>query len=324
MRTPILVIDDDDAMRRLLDARLRRAGFDVFQASDGVRGLQILLQEGINLVITDWMMPEMNGLEFCEAVRNTDHIGFTYIIMLTANTDKKSVITAFESGADDVLAKPFHEGELLARLKAGQRILELESDLASNVLMLHKTNAEMAVLNGKLDTMATTDELTGLTNRREALHRLDEEYVNAARHGGMLSCIAFDIDHFKSFNDNHGHDVGDVVLRETAKAMHAVVRSGERLCRIGGEEFLVVCRSTDSSGAMIAGERFRAQVEKHLIRHNKLELKVTISVGVASLRDTDSGVDTLLKRADDALYAAKRRGRNCVCVSDVAIPSTQS
>ena len=311
----VVIVDDDPTMLKLLEGFLTQAGYTVFSAANGVEALRVLHQEGPSIVITDWEMPLMNGLELCQAIRSSEVVGFVYTIILTAHADK--TIEAFEAGADDFMSKPPRRGELLARLKAANRIIALEADLAKQNREIHKANAELAVLNGKLVQMATTDELTDLANRREAMQRLNEYWETASRHGQPLACILLDIDHFKRVNDAHGHDAGDVVLRETARVLARTTRAGEKVCRVGGEEFLVLCPNATAGMAAQGAERLRQAVESHTVRHKDLELAVTVSIGVAQ-REAGTGTpDDLLKNADDAMYVAKAAGRNTVRASGV-------
>lgn len=311
--TRILCVDDMPAVLKLLDVQLSKSGYDVVCASNGREALSLLGDEDIRLVLSDWEMPEMDGLDLCRAVREADTAGYVYVVILTGNSKPEQLVEAFDAGADDYLVKPFSKYELLARLRGGERTIRLHDELSKQRLEVHKANAEMAVLNEKLERLATTDELTGLGNRREALRSLDESLANAERRSQPISCVLMDIDHFKNFNDTHGHDVGDVVLREIARTMRSTARKGERVFRLGGEEFLLVCPFAPLEEAEKAGERLRKAVEQKIITSGGLSLKVTISCGAAARDDETTGPNDLLKRADLALYAAKEGGRNRVC-----------
>lgn len=321
MDNRVLIVDDQPADLSLLGKHLELAGYEVLTASNGLEALKILHAEGPQLIITDWMMPQMDGIEFCQAVRSSELVGIVYIIILTAHSDKERLVEAFRAGADDFLSKPFHREELSARLKAGKRIVRLESELAVERRVLHKTNAELAILNGQLDRLATTDELTGLSNRRTAVQRLDELWEAAARYQQPLACILLDIDHFKRFNDTHGHDVGDAVLRHVASVLRRNTRGSDLICRIGGEEFLVLCPSTTAAEASVGAERLRRTVESSALNCNGIELSVTLSAGVSERDTTMIDSDQLLKSADNALYAAKQAGRNQVAVAPDLVQS---
>ena len=313
----VLVVDDDPMMLRLLAKHLTTAGYEVTSAADGKEALRFLLAEGHPIVVTDWMMPEMDGLELCQAIRNAEGIGYVYAIIVTAHSDKERLVAAFDVGADDFLTKPFHQQELVARVNAGFRIVTLEENLARQNREIIKANAEMAILNRKLEQMATTDALTGLANRREAMSRIEEHWATAQRHGQALSFILIDIDHFKHFNDTYGHDIGDLVLREVAHTLKAQLRGGDMVCRVGGEEFLVICPNTPGEDAARVADRLRRSVETNPIRGHSAALAVTISAGVAQMRRATASSGELLKRADDAMYEAKRAGRNRVVTAGV-------
>ncbi len=310
----ILVVDDDPSILRLLTKYLGDAGYEVLTATNGVEALQIIHAQGCQLIITDWVMPEMDGLDLCRAIRSMEGIGFAYIFMLTGHAEVENLAKAFDAGADDFLSKPCQKQELLSRLKAGVRALASEAKVATQQLAIHKTNAELEALNVKLQQMATTDELTGLFNRREALRRLDDYWAVASREGRPLACMMLDIDHFKKCNDTYGHDVGDAVLRETSSTLRRHVRAGETVFRIGGEEFVVLCPGSTAEKASKGAERLRAAVEANRIERNGQSLGITISVGIGERSHQTVGPYDLLKLADEALYEAKRSGRNRVCV----------
>ena len=318
----ILIVDDDPAALKLLERHLVAGGRKVLSATNGTEALRAIVTHAPPIVITDWAMPEMDGLELCRAIRDHELIGFIYLIILTAHADKDRIVTAFEAGADDYLTKPFHSKELLARLRAGERIVQLQDDVEKRTREVHRANAEMAIAAGKLEEanelltrLATTDELTGLLNRREAMRRLDEQWRVSKREQAPLACIGLDIDHFKSFNDTQGHAFGDLVLKETARVLKSTVRAGTSVCRVGGEEFLIICPNTTNEGAVQAAERLRSAVEQHRITDGNTEVGINISLGVAERTGAMSKPDDVLKAADDALYVAKRTGRNRVCVA---------
>ncbi|MHC4697331.1 MAG: diguanylate cyclase [Planctomycetota bacterium] len=318
----VLIVDDDPLSLRLLDTYLTNSGYGVLTAANGVEAMQILLAQGPPMIITNWMMPEMDGLELCRNIRAHEGVSFAYIIMVTAHSGKDRIVQAFSAGADDFLPKPFNRKELLARVRAGSRIVQLQDDLDRRNLEVHRVNAEMALAhsklhdaNEKLRLMATTDELTGLVNRRAALERLHENWVSADRHDEPLACVMLDIDHFKSVNDTFGHAIGDVALKETAEVMRSAARIEEHLSRIGGEEFLLVCPKTSEDGAAMVAERLRRAVQSHTIKADQKALTITVSLGVAERSPDMLSPDDLLIAADRALYAAKRGGRNRVCLA---------
>jgi len=315
MERRILVVDDDPMMLRLLTKHLRGANFEVLTADNGAEAMHLMMAEGPPLVISDWSMPGMSGLDLCKAIRKTEGIGFVYLIILTAHAEKERVVEALNAGANDFLAKPFHRGELLARVGAGMRIVTLEADLARRTRELYKANAELAVLNLKLNKVATTDELTDLPNRREGLKRLRNFWEASLDEGGPLSCIMVDIDHFKRCNDTFGHEGGDRILREVARTMEGACRRKESVCRLGGEEFLILCPGQTLQEAAATAETIRRAVQDHAIQLDTGETRATISLGVAERNERTAIADDMLRLADEAMYAAKRAGRNRIQVA---------
>ncbi len=321
----VLIVEDDPIQLRLMEHTLVGFGYTILTATNGKEALQVIGSEEPRVVITDWMMPEMNGLELCRALRMHEGIRFVYVIIVTAHGGPDKVVEAFEAGADDYLTKPLNKAELLARLRAAERIVSLESDLAGRTREIHRVNAEMALAHQKLNkaneqlrTMAITDELTGLLNRRESMNRLSELWAAHQRYKQKFSCIMLDIDHFKLFNDNHGHAVGDHVLRETAKLLMDNVRKTDKVCRIGGEEFLILCPNVEIQGASVCAEHLRAVVEQHAFKHEGIDMHVTISLGVAEPSEGIANPEILVKTADTALYDSKKQGRNRVTVAQAS------
>jgi diguanylate cyclase (GGDEF)-like protein len=323
MNRKVLIVDDDPDMLRLLQQYLADSGREAFQAANGQDALRLVLAEAPAIVITDWMMPGMDGVQLCRLLREHEGVRFVYIIMLTAHGEYDRLVEAFEAGADDFLSKPVVRPELLARVRAGEHIARLESDLAKRTREIHRLNAEMAltneklaVANDKLKRMAITDELTGLLNRREAMNRLQQLWAEEERYGQLFSCIMLDVDDFKKFNDAYGHAAGNHVLREAAAIFRANVRTTDSVCRIGGEEFLVLCPHVEAQRAAVCAEHLRAAIEVHEFRHEGKSLRVTISLGVSERRQDMTSPDDLLKVADQAMYASKQTGRNRVSLAD--------
>ncbi len=305
----ILIVDDDPVLRQILQTYMSRAGYDVALAENGQTALDIWERETIRLVITDWMMPVMDGPELIRRIRAVSAPAYTYIIMLTAKESKGDVIYGLEAGADDYLTKPFNTGELRARVKIGERILNLEN-------RLNQTLQQM-------EELATLDSLTGLLNRRALYTHAEAELSRSRRDRNPVSLMMLDIDHFKQVNDRHGHLVGDKALRLVADTLKLNKRPYDWAGRWGGEEFLLVLPSTDEGLAVTIAERMRQQIlDTHLpLAAGVLQLHA--SFGIAS---TSTGLDlvtngselyhldSLVARADEALMRAKELGRNRVCV----------
>jgi two-component system chemotaxis response regulator CheY len=307
----MLIVDDDPLQRRLLQASLTRAGHEVLEANDGMEAWELLQRDPLPMVITDWMMPELSGLELIHRIRlgidNGIFPSYIYIILVTAKDAKEDVVIGLDSGADDYLTKPFDPNEMRARVKIGIRIINLESRLRESLDQLH--------------VMATYDSLTGLLNRRAVYERAQSEMERSIREERSMSLVMLDIDHFKSVNDEHGHLTGDQALRLVAGTIAQNKRSYDWAGRWGGEEFLLVLPQTTLEEAGEIAERMRRSVAAlsfPLAEGNYLSLR--ISLGVSSI-DANTHIPTLgelLQQADDALYCAKNQGRNRVCLAHAA------
>lgn len=312
----ILAVDDESTSLKLLERTLRKAGHEVLTAVNGSDALRIALETHPHAVIADWMMPEMDGIDLCKALRRSELGRNVFFLVLTGRGEEDRIVEAFDAGVDDYVTKPFNAKILLARLKGGQRVIELQERVEANRRVVMKQIAEMGLLTRKLRNAAHTDALTELPNRRYAMARLEAEWAGSNPPVDRpLSAILVDIDHFKNVNDAYGHDVGDLVLKEVAFVLRANTRQGEEASRLGGEEFFVVCSNTNEEQARIAGERLRSAIERHVITGLGYEGSVTISVGVAQRTAEMGNQDALIKAADHAVYAAKAAGRNRVVAS---------
>jgi diguanylate cyclase (GGDEF)-like protein len=308
-------------MRKLLQRQLRDGGYNVFAFENGAQALEKLREVGAGLVLADWEMPELDGLALCRTIRGLcrlDALDVVYLILVTARTSPDSIVAGLEAGADDYLTKPYHVRELLARIRAGERILRLHADLKRQRIEVHKVNAQINILNTRLRSVAYADELTGIASRRHLLERLRELWSCDDRLATPFGLVLFDIDRFKSVNDSHGHTAGDEVLRAVAATIKGAVRPYDVVGRFGGEEFLLICPHVDLHGAAAAAERVRATVAANPVRVSGLSLSVQVSAGVACRDASDHGPDDLIARADAMLYAAKSAGRNQVWVSESA------
>jgi diguanylate cyclase (GGDEF)-like protein len=291
---------------------LKSAGHELLCAADGVTALQIFSEQAPRIVISDWILPGMDGLELCRRIRATESGKYVHFIMLTERTEKANVAEAFEAGVDDYIGKPFDRSELLGRLRAGLRSAWLHDELARKNEESWEVNSQLARLNESLQKAATTDELTGLPNRRMAITRLEEQIALADRYAGPLAVAIVDIDRFKQVNDTFGHDAGDMVLRHVAAHLQANVRPTDTVGRIGGEEFLMIFPAQTAQEAAHCAEHCRAAVASQRFTFGTQQVGVTISIGVAARRTQTIERSELLKEADRALYAAKTAGRNAV------------
>ena len=298
----VLIADDDPVSRRLLELALTHAGYEVTIAANGMEALRELQAKDCpRLAILDWMMPEVDGVEVCRAVRKRVGESYVYIILLTAKTHPAEIIEGLEAGADDYIIKPFDIHELKARLRAGRRILELQEQLVS--------------VGEKLRVQATHDSLTGLLNRMAVLETLDKELARSFRQKSPVAVTMADIDHFKSVNDTGGHLMGDAVLREVAARVQKSVRVYDAVGRYGGEEFLIVSPGCNLEEAAKQAERIRADIAAQPLCVPDHPIAATMSFGIAVGAADILQPNDLLRLADEALYTAKKTGRNRVEVN---------
>ena len=300
----IIIAEDDNVSRLILEAELHLLGHKVLTARDGEGAWALYRASGADVIISDGMMPGLDGFELCRRVRAMPATSYPYFIFLTNLADETFVRRGMKAGADDYLAKPLDPAALTARLVVANRISELHRRLAAQ-------QEEMAALNEALFLQARSDPLTGLANRL----RFAEDLPGVAERGeaGETFCaIMCDIDHFKLYNDRYGHAGGDDVLRKVAATLKTALRHGDHAYRVGGEEFLIIAPVRRDAEAELIAERFRAAVERLAEPHGASALGiVTLSVGTAMSR-VGAGFDvtTWLASADAALYRSKELGRN--------------
>jgi two-component system cell cycle response regulator len=306
----LLLVDDDPMMLARLSKQLAAAGNQVAVCRNGESALKYVIEHRPQLVITDWRMKPMDGLSLCKALRASAFGKNIYLVMLTSTEDEDALVEAFDAGIDDYVTKPISLRVLLARIRAGQRIIMLQNELEKESRDIQRYTAELAAANRRLKLMANTDILTGLPNRRYALNRLEQESASALRSKQSLSVLMLDLDHFKSVNDTLGHDVGDQVLIHAASLMRSTARTNDIVCRLGGEEFLVIAPNTDGNTALLLAERIRRSIEENQPQGLVLRHKVTVSIGVAGSVGARPGWKELMKCADDALYRVKQGRRN--------------
>jgi diguanylate cyclase (GGDEF)-like protein len=300
----VLVAEDDGMFRRILQSWLENWGYQVTIAEDGAKAWEILQREvPPQLLILDWMMPAINGLELCCKVREQNRIPYQYILLATAKDAKQDLVRGLEAGADDYLTKPFDKSELQARLRACNRILTLQD--------------EQIRAGEQLRFQATHDPLTGIWNRGAILETLRHELDRASRSSTSTGLLMLDVDHFKAINDTHGHLTGDAVLKEVTQRVTKAVRSYDSVGRYGGEEFIVVLPGCTRDQIDQGAERVRSAVDNGPILINDAKVSVTISIGAAvTTRGTVSDAE-MLAAADTALYRAKEIGRNRTVLSDL-------
>jgi len=294
-----LVVDDSPVARKLVEHALPSERFIFLPASTGREALDLFAVHKPGLVITDWIMPDLSGIELCQRLRANFKDCFTYIILLTSISEKANVVKGLRAGADDYLTKPFDAEELLARANVGRRFVEFHREIETK--------------NRFLEQLALTDELTGLPNRRAIEQWASHQLSGAERHNYSFWVIMADLDQFKSINDVYGHDAGDAALRKFAEILRANTRKCDICGRIGGDEFLLVITHSDEDGVRLAIEHLRERVEAQEFVFSGHSVRITASFGAAGLqRGMNHNFESMMVRADVALHAAKRFGRNRV------------
>jgi two-component system chemotaxis response regulator CheY len=304
----ILIAEDSATARTMVQQVLQRLGHECLLARDGSEAWERFADEGADVIISDWVMPGIDGEELCRRVRELPGRGYTYFIMLSSLNDAGYVVRGMEAGADDYLKKPFNHDDLMAKLISAERVTKLHASLRGQ-------RVELEQLNRRLFEESRQDTLTRLGNRIALREQFATLSASAERYGHTDAIALFDVDCFKAYNDTCGHLAGDDVLSAVAGALAAQCRQGDGAYRYGGEEFLVVLVDQGLQSAALAAERIRAAVEALAIPHPGRGAGefVTVSAGVATLDDADGhDFKAVVKRADIALYRAKESGRNRV------------
>jgi diguanylate cyclase (GGDEF)-like protein len=288
----ILIAEDQPTSALFLRRTIEKMGHEAAVAPDGEVAWRMIREGDTPLLISDWMMPNLDGPELCRRLRAAKDDRYIYIILLTSLDRKEDRLNGLRAGADDFLTKPPDPDELAVRLEIAGRIIAMHDQLARQ--------------NARLAELATTDELTGVKNRRRFREDLDLLFAQAARQASPLSLIMLDIDHFKQFNDAFGHPAGDRILREVGSTLKSILRNHDVVARYGGEEFVVLLPGTDIDEAMDVAERLRSA----LAEHPWTDRSVTASLGVATSDPDTPDAATLVDHADRALYRSKQSGRN--------------
>jgi diguanylate cyclase (GGDEF)-like protein len=306
----ILVVEDDIISRKLLEKTVKSWGHEVVAAENGRKAWEIFQDDEIKFIIADWMMPEMDGVTLCQKIRATDTSGYIYFILLTGKDKKEDVIQGLEAGADDYVAKPFDMEELKVRIRAGERILNLEKELKEK-------HDELSRLNKRLEEIARTDPLMEIGNRRAFYEEIRKVHHRSCRYLQGYGIIMIDIDNFKNYNDTYGHVEGDKILKIVATTLKEAIRLSDDIFRWGGEEIVIIVHEQKRPETVMAAEKLRKAIEELKLEHKGCERGyVTISCGVSAFNELDKNNQwkAILDRADKALYIAKASGRNRVCI----------
>jgi diguanylate cyclase (GGDEF)-like protein len=294
----ILIVDDTVSNLDILSELLK--DYDVIESTNGHEALEIVNDEDVDLILLDIMMPDIDGHEVCQTLKNNPKTEDIPIIFITAKADEESIEKAYNVGGSDYITKPFKTKELLARVKRELKIQKLQNEL-------------------KL--LASTDPMTQLYNRRHFTQLSNQTIDLAQRNNQNISLIMLDIDKFKNINDTYGHQIGDEVIMALSSILKQNSRKGDIVCRYGGEEFVIMLPNSNLDSAYRVAEDIREKVEKfHLEIRKNSQLHFTISLGVSELSiEQENSLDIALKNADDALYKAKESGRNKVCLQDMSL-----
>jgi diguanylate cyclase (GGDEF)-like protein len=296
----IAIVDDDDAIRRLVKLYLKRSGYEILEFAAGEEARQGLARTAWDLAILDRRLPDMDGVVLCHELKSNPELQSRYVILLTGEAEQEDKVLGLDLGADDYVTKPFQPLELLARIRAAKRIVDLQKELMET--------------NKRLELLSITDGLTKLYNHRHFQDELLRAFEESLRYQRPLSLAIIDLDFFKKVNDTYGHAVGDEVLKSLSHIFQESIRSTDLAARYGGEEFAVMMPETDLAEALVFAEKIRSLVEVRQIETNAGPISATVSVGVATVPHSSHihSAKELVVAADKALYRAKKNGRNQV------------
>jgi diguanylate cyclase (GGDEF)-like protein len=294
----VLVADDSVVSRKLIEQSLSGKNYSLVFANTGHEAIELFTKHDPAIVIVDWIMPDLTGIEICRHIRAAQK-SYTYVVILTAMSRKEKLVEGLSAGADDFLTKPFDSDELVARMGVGTRIVQLHKELEAK--------------NRLLEELAVTDALTNLPNRRGIEGWANRQLSAAARYGFTFWLVLADLDNFKTINDRFGHHAGDAVLIQFAELLRTNTRRSDICGRIGGEEFLFVVTHSTAENTHILVDRIRTEFNQTLFDFEGQPASVSASFGIAEYKlDVDQTLSDLIRQADIAMYEAKRFGRNRV------------
>ena len=321
----ILIIDDSKSDRDLLELILNKSGYAHVVTAASVREGIANLTNDIQLILMDVMMPDVDGITGCAMIREQKLYFDLPIIIVTSNKDINTLELAFEAGANDYITKPFNKLELLARVRVALNLKseidkrkKRELELEYLTSQLSKLTEELKEKNQILQKLSTMDSLTDIANRRKFDEVLEQTWKRVQRNKGTISLIMIDIDNFKTYNDNYGHQQGDIVLKQVAQAIKEIPkRADDLVARYGGEEFAIILPDTTVDGALAIATLIQERIEQLQIKHEYSGVKdyLTVSLGVCNFSLCNNfTTKQLIERADIALYEAKKTGGNNVYV----------
>jgi diguanylate cyclase (GGDEF)-like protein len=301
-REKILLVEDDNLQAQATKDYLESLGYDVIWASSGKSALKNAKTQPPDIILLDLVLPDINGHELCRWLKLNQDTKAIPIIMLTVKGSTMEKVEGLQAGADDYLAKPYHETELNARIYASLRTKFLQDEL-------REKNRQLEEILSKVEILAITDPLTVLPNRRHFEATIEKEFNRTVRYKAPTSCVMIDIDHFKSINDQYGHRTGDLVLKEMANVIKNCLRKVDTVARWGGEEFVILLPGTTKDKAFQAASRIKEAVFQY--QFSAIQRQITVSIGIASIPDPSiDSAEKLIDTADHALYKAKAGGRD--------------
>ena len=303
----ILLVEDDKLQGKTTKDYLESSGYKVIWVEDGKSAIKTVKSRDIDLIVLDFILPDMNGNEVCRWLKlNQDTKGIP-IIMLTAQSSTTDKVASLTAGADDHLTKPYNESELNARIYACMRTKALQDELRTK-------NRQLEEVLSKVELLAITDPLTQLFNRRHFESVIESEFASTARYKSPASCLMIDVDHFKSVNDEFGHRSGDTVLKELSQIIRSCLRKVDTVARWGGEEFTVLLPRTKKEDAFRAASRILQSIADY--KFPDISKQITVSIGIASIPDPEiDSAEKLVDASDSAMYEAKEKGRNQIVSS---------
>ncbi len=310
----VLIVDHDRSVFDLVSGLLQDEGVQTMYADTASRALDRAIEVHPRLMLIGCTAASDGSpaLSLIQSLRKLKMGQPMYVLLLNDADTEESMVRAFDAGADDCVPRSAGSRVLAARLRAGLREVRMQQELERDREELRRYATALAVKNRQLEEVAMTDALTGFRNRRYAIERMTQEWAAAERDNRPMSCMVIDLDGLKEINDAHGHDVGDLVLKQIAEALRGMLRGQDVICRTGGDEFLAICPGSGLDAAIGCAERLRRSVNQLEITLPEGQLKVTISVGVAERDRTISDMDALMKLADRGAYLAKHNGRDRV------------
>ena len=309
----ILIVDDIPVSIKVLGELLREK-YEILVATCGRKAIEIAIKKQPDLILMDVVMPEMDGLETCRQLKENPQTADIPVIFLTAMSESADVIKGFDVGGQDYIVKPFNKTEVIARVKNHIDLKKSKEKTKQYAIELERKNQELQLLLEKVEQIARTDFLTGISNRRNAIDKMQEELSRFNRSGESFLLLMVDVDNFKNINDVYGHECGDYVLKHLVDLIQSVLQKYDMIARWGGEEFLIMLPGTDIDKAKIVAEKISSCVRSQAFNYKSRSFVVTITIGVAQHRAGED-LDSVIRRADEAMYWGKKSGKNCVIIS---------